>query len=156
MGCAEQLCAVDGPGFDSKEGAGVDFGSPEFAVVLVGAGVRHADAIEEFRAFIEKFNFWFVSSYGGADVLPDHVLRKGVLGTHGTQSATDVVRKADTLIVLGCRLSINTRGYNDEYTDGKRLIIVDIDPNEHGKNWGELVQEDVKTWLLTQSTQTNG
>jgi acetolactate synthase-1/2/3 large subunit len=148
----EQLRVVDGPGFDSTEGSGMDFGTPEFTVVLVGAGVRHADAIGEFRSFVESRGFRFVSSYGGADILPDHPLRVGVLGTHGNQSASDAVLHADTLIVLGCRLSVNTRGYSDEYTDGKRLFIVDIDPNEHGGNWGELIQEDVKTWLSTFTT----
>ncbi len=118
---------------------------------LVGAGVRSADAIDEFRAFVEKHQYPFVSSYGGADILPDHPLRRGVLGTHGTQGATDVVMKADTLIVLGCRLSVNTRGYSDEYVDGKRLIIVDIDPKEHEGREQELIVEDVKTWLLTQT-----
>lgn len=105
------------------------------------------------RAFIERFGFRFVSSYGGADILPDHPLRCGVLGTHGTQDATDAVRGADTLIVLGCRLSLNTRGYSDEYVDGKRLVIVDIDPSEHEGRESELIQEDVKAWL---SIQTNG
>ena len=131
----------------------MDFGSPGFTIVLVGRGVRDADAIEEFREFINHHGFQFVSSYGGADILPDHKLRRGVLGTHGTQGATDVVVKAEVLIVLGCRLSVNTRGYMDEYVDGKKLIIVDIDPLEHVGRDGELIQEDVKTWL---QTYTNG
>lgn len=118
--------------------------------MLVGAGVRHAGAVDEFRQFIEKYNLPFVSSYGGVDILPRHHNRIGVLGTHGTQNASDVVRKSNTLIVLGCRLSVNTRGYSDEYVDGKRLIIVDIDPFEHEGRKEEVVWEGVKQWLLTQ------
>lgn len=98
---------------------------------------------------MEKYNLPFVSSYGGTDILPDHFLRIGVLGTHGTQEASDAVRASETLIVLGCRLSVNTRGYSDEYVDGKRLVIVDIDPEEHKDRLEELTVEDVKSWLLT-------
>lgn len=100
---------------------------------------------------MNHFGFQFVSSYGGADILPAHPLRRGVLGTHGNQEATDAVADAQTLIVLGCRLSINTRGYNNEHIAGKKLIIVDVDPLEHEGR--EIVEEDVKKWL---STQTNG
>lgn len=150
MGVAEQVLGNDGSRVGTASGACVGFGTPGLATVLVGAGVRHAGAIDEFRQFIEKFNLPFVSSYGGVDILPTHHNRIGVLGTHGTQEATDVVLKSDTLVVLGCRLSVNTRGYADEYVDGKRLIIVDIDPSEHEGREEEVVWEDVKAWLSTQ------
>ncbi len=54
---------------------------------------------------------------------------------------------ADTLIVLGCRLSVNTCGYANEYVSGKRVIVVDIDPSEHDGR--EIIQQDVRKWLRT-------
>lgn len=125
----------------------MDLGSLGRAVCVVGAGIRQAGAVEEFRRFVEHWAFPFVSSYGGADVLPDHWLRRGVVGTHGTQEGVDAVMEASTLIVLGCRLSVNTRGYNNEYVKGKRLVVVDVDPSEHDGR--EIIQMDVRKWLKT-------
>ena len=59
----------------------------------------------------------------------------------------DAVAGADTLLVLGCRLSVNTRGYNNEFIGDRAVIVVDLDPSEHkGK---VVISEDVKSWLKT-------
>lgn len=104
--------------------------------------------------FVDAHRLPFVVSYGGVDILPTHPLRMGVLGTHGTQGGVDAVVSADTLLVLGCRLSVNTRGYNDEFIRGKSIIAVDIDSSEHYGR--EVIVEDVGDWLKAHTPSSNG
>jgi len=137
----------DGKGTSAAPGSGVDLYSLGRTVCVVGAGVRAATGIDALRSFLESTGLAFVSSFGGADILPDHTLRRGVLGTHGEQTAVDAVAGADARSVLGCRLAVNTRGYNDEFIKGKNLVVVDIEPKEHEGR--EVVVQDGKEWLRT-------
>lgn len=117
--------------------AGVDRGA--FELAICGHGVRLAGAIDRFKRFVEKHNLPFVSTMLGRDILPDHPLRRGTIGTHGNQEACDAVKGATNILVVGARLALNSRGYNDELALNKKLTVVDIDIAE----WARLpVQVD--------------
>ena len=116
----------------------VDRGS--FELAICGHGVRLAGAIDGFKRFVEKYNLPFVSTMLGRDILPDHPLRRGTIGTHGNQEACDAMKAATNIIVIGARLALNSRGYNDELVLNKKLTVIDIDISE----WSKLpVQVDV-------------
>jgi thiamine pyrophosphate-dependent acetolactate synthase large subunit-like protein len=95
--------------------------------------VRLAGAIDRFKRFVEKHNLPFVSTMLGRDILPDHPLRKGTIGTHGNQEACDAVKAATNILIVGARMSQNSRGYNDELVLNKKLTVIDVDISEWAK-----------------------
>lgn len=109
-------------------------------------------AVDEFGLFVDRTGIPFVSSYMGRDILPEHPLRRGVIGTHGDSGGMDALVLADRVLVLGCRLSQNTTGYDREFFKGKKLTVVDVDLTEHmkpGVDIHEFFCEDVKAWICT-------
>ena len=121
-----------------------------FELAIVGHGVRLSGAIDDFKTFVEKYNLPFVSTMLGRDILPDHPLRRGTIGTHGNQEACDAVKGATNILVIGSRLALNSRGYNNELALDKKFTVVDIDPNEWGRipiEVHQFINADAKEFL---------
>lgn len=119
-------------------------------VILIGSGVRSADALGELETFLEKYQIPL--AYAGS--APDsyglnNLLSIGSVGMMGCSRAGNItVQNSDLLLVLGCRLNTMTTG-----EDGKKfgreakVIVVDIDPVEHSKkiiNIDRLIIADLK------------
>jgi len=64
----------------------------------------------------------------------DDPLSLGMLGMHGRKVANLVVDECDCLIVIGCRFSDRTTGKVDEFAPNAKIIHIDVDPAEIGKN----------------------
>ena len=58
----------------------------------------------------------------------------GMLGMHGKQVANQNVNKTDCLLAIGCRFSDRTTGKLEEFLPEAKVIHIDIDPAEIGKN----------------------
>lgn len=105
-------------------------------VIVAGQGIRLSKSIALFREFIEKTNIPVVVSRLGFDLLPTgHPLFVGCIGNKGTRAGNFAVQNADLVISIGSRLSVSTTGH--EYATFAReakIIVVDIDPEEHKKN----------------------
>lgn len=105
-------------------------------IILAGQGVRLSKSIPLFRKFIEKTKIPVVVSRLGFDLLPsEHPLFVGCIGNKGTRAGNFAVQNADLVIAIGSRLSVSTTGH--EYATFAReakIIVVDIDPEEHKKN----------------------
>jgi acetolactate synthase I/II/III large subunit len=105
-------------------------------IILAGQGIRLSKSIPLFREFIEKTNIPVVVSRLGFDLLPtNHPLFVGCIGNKGTRPGNFAVQNADLVIAIGSRLSVSTTGH--EYATFAReakIIVVDIDPEEHKKN----------------------
>lgn len=105
-------------------------------VILAGQGIRLSHAIPEFRNFIEKNKIPVVASRLGFDLLPTgHPLFVGCIGNKGTRAGNFAVQNADLVIAIGSRLSVSTTGHEYEnFAREAKIIVVDIDPEEHKKN----------------------
>ncbi len=107
----------------------------ERPVLYAGGGIIRADAADELRAFAELANTPVVTTLMGRGAIPDsHPLCLGMPGMHGTYTATTSMQKADLLIAIGARFDDRVTGKLDAFAPGARVIHVDVDPAEIGKN----------------------
>jgi len=71
----------------------------------------------------------------GLGAIPcDHPLNLGMLGMHGTQYANYAVTETDLLVAIGVRFDDRVTGKLDAFASQARIIHIDIDPAEIGKN----------------------
>jgi thiamine pyrophosphate protein, central region len=101
-------------------------------LLLIGRGIRAAQASELFKKFIAKFQIPVVTSLLGVDVLPyTHPLRVGFIGTYGNRWANYALGSSDVLLVLGSRIDLRQTGADIEaFKQGKQIFHVDIDSAE--------------------------
>lgn len=101
-------------------------------VMLVGTGVRLADASEDLLSVIDKLQIPVVTAWNAHDLLPDeNPYYVGRPGTVGTRGGNFVVQEADLVIVFGCRLNIRQISYNRKgWADKAYKIVVEIDNAE--------------------------
>ena len=59
-------------------------------VLLVGNGIRSADAVDEFRIFARKYNIPVLTTMNGVD-LAQGDLHIGFIGTHGNRIANMIL-----------------------------------------------------------------
>ena len=101
-------------------------------LLLIGRGIRAAQASELFKNFIAKFQIPVVTSLLGVDVLPyTHPLKVGFIGTYGNRWANYALGSSDVLLVLGSRIDLRQTGADIEaFKQGKQIFHVDIDSAE--------------------------
>jgi acetolactate synthase I/II/III large subunit len=107
-------------------------------VVLAGSGIRNARAFSELRAVVETLGAPAATTPKAKGVLPeDHPLSLQVFGFAGSPLADKVIfsRETDCLLVLGSRLGETASHAWDRRLRSKRIIQVDIEPTEIGKNF---------------------
>lgn len=125
----------------------------ERPVILAGNGIRLGNAIEELNCFAEKFSIPVTYSRLGADLMETaNHLSIGMVGMLGTSRAGNfAVANADVILCLGCRLSVDTTGYEfDKFAREAKLVVVDIDEIEHSKDTVKIdmfIHSDVKAFL---------
>ena len=113
--------------------------------VLWGQGVIFGKAELEFKAFIEKSGIPAAWTILGAGALPtDHPLNVGMLGMHGNYGPNVLTNECDVLIAIGMRFDDRVTGRLDKYAKQAKVVHLDIDPTEIGKNvattvpvWGD-------------------
>lgn len=104
-------------------------------VILAGGGVILSESSEELLEFSKLINAPVTTSLMGKGSFPeDNPLSLGMLGMHGRKVANMVVDECDCLIVIGCRFSDRTTGNVEEFASHAKIIHVDVDPAEIGKN----------------------
>lgn len=104
-------------------------------VLVVGWGVRLANAADLAIAFARTANIPVAPTWAVADILPSgDPLRIGTFGTHGTRFGNFAVQNADLILSVGCRLDTKATGSPaTTFARGARKFVVDIDPAELGK-----------------------
>ncbi len=108
---------------------------------LVGQGVILGGAEVELKAFLEKNDIPAGSTMLGLSALPtDCPLNKGMLGMHGNVGPNRKTNECDVLIAIGMRFDDRVTGDLKTYAKQAKIIHLDIDDSEIGKN----VQVDVK------------
>lgn len=114
--------------------------SAQRPVILVGGGVVLASAEAELRRVAEFLGAAVVATMMGKGAFPeDHPLYAWHAGSKGTACGNTLAASADVLLAVGCRFADET---TSSYRSGvsftippTRLIHVDIDPGEIGKNY---------------------
>jgi acetolactate synthase I/II/III large subunit len=109
-------------------------------VILVGGGVHSAGAYAELLALAETTGAAVVTTMQGKSAFPeDHPLYAWHTGSKGTTVGLKMTRSADALLAVGCRFADETAC---SYKHGvaftippTKLIHIDIDPAEIGKNY---------------------
>ena len=104
-------------------------------LILVGAGVILANACDELNDFAHTINAPVMTSLlgkGAFDETDDLAL--GMLGMHGRKVSNDSINECDLLIAIGIRFSDRTTGRLDSFVPDSKVIHIDIDPAEIGKN----------------------
>ena len=108
---------------------------------LIGQGVILGGAEAEIRQFLEKNDIPSGSTTLGLSALPtDHPLNMGMLGMHGNVGPNRKTNECDVLIAVGMRFDDRVTGNLQTYAKQAKIIHLDIDNSEIGKN----VPVDVK------------
>ena len=108
----------------------------ERPIILAGGGVRMADAYRELQAFAELLVAPVVTSFMGKGVFPEnHPLSLGCMGMHGSERTNKLLPECDVLLVIGSRLSDRTTGKIEKFCPNTKVIHIDVDKAEIGKNY---------------------
>jgi len=104
-------------------------------LVLVGQGVELGNAQQELKEFVEKADIPCGCTLLGLSALPsNHHLNKGMLGMHGNLGPNVKTNECDVLIAVGMRFDDRVTGKLDTYAKQAKIIHLDVDPSEIGKN----------------------
>jgi len=109
--------------------------------IYCGGGVIWAKAENEVYALSQKISAPIGLSMMGLSAIPGaYKLNLGMCGMHGKYAASVVQSKADLMIAVGVRFSDRATGDIAEYTKNCRVIHIDIDHAELGKNVPEIIE----------------
>src|SRR5664280_390174 len=140
---AEHPTTLDLPGFKPKfEGnfrqvklAAQEIAKAERPVILAGHGILISGATEELRQFAEKALIPVAHTLLGVGAMDEtNPLSLGWVGMHGWKHVNKAIQSADLLIALGMRFDDRVTGHVPTFAPYARIIHVDIDPAEIGKN----------------------
>src|SRR5215218_8893376 len=126
----------------------------ERPVMIVGQGVRYAGAAAELLKLAERLQIPVAASASGLGAIDcNHPLALGLVARAGHYQANHATRQADVLLAMGMRFDDRTSsswipGYSFTIPP-TRLIHVDIDPEEIGRNYPVALglMADVRTFL---------
>jgi acetolactate synthase I/II/III large subunit len=105
-------------------------------IVIAGHGVIWADAHRELLAFAEKAGVPIITTFLGIGAFPEsHPLSYGWLGMHGMYYANMAADGADVVIGIGMRFDDRAMGRFKDFNPTAKIIHIDIDPAEIGKNF---------------------
>jgi acetolactate synthase-1/2/3 large subunit len=104
-------------------------------VIYAGGGIIHAGASAELKQLAETISAPVTNTFMGLSSFPgNHPLFLGMLGMHGTRYANLAVTESDLLIALGARFDDRVTGKLSTFAPRAKIIHIDIDPAEIGKN----------------------
>jgi acetolactate synthase-1/2/3 large subunit len=104
-------------------------------VLYVGGGVIKASASPELFELATTGRLPVVTTLMARGAFPDsNELCLEMPGMHGNYTAVTALQKADLLVALGARFDDRVTGKLDAFAPGAKVIHVDIDPAEIGKN----------------------
>ncbi|MFM7862169.1 MAG: biosynthetic-type acetolactate synthase large subunit [Candidatus Nitrosotenuis sp.] len=104
-------------------------------VILAGGGVIISSAFAELQSLAEMLMIPVVSTFKGKGAFPEnHALSLGPIGMHGHAEANKIMSEADCVLAIGTRFSDRSVGRFDEFEKNLKIIHLDVDPAEIGKN----------------------
>ncbi|MFQ6085924.1 MAG: biosynthetic-type acetolactate synthase large subunit [Candidatus Bathyarchaeia archaeon] len=104
-------------------------------MILAGGGVIASGATGDLVGLAELLNAPVATTLVGKGSIPeDHPLSLGMVGMHGTAIANKLILEADVLLAVGTRFSDRTTGKVEDFCPDAKIIHIDVDASEIGKN----------------------
>lgn len=104
-------------------------------IIVAGGGVLGSGSKLKLVEFADRTGIPVLSTMMGIGVMPsEHELYMGMLGTYGKAPANHALHEADLVIVCGARLGDRAVAAPDQMGRRAKVIHIDIDPAEIGKN----------------------
>ena len=109
-------------------------------VLVPGGGTMLAEAWDEVQELAEHLQAPVIPTFQAKGIIPeDHDLFVGYAGWIGSSAGNELASNADTILAIGCRFTdMHTSSFEDGVSfdiPPSKLIHVDIDPDEIGKNY---------------------
>ena len=109
--------------------------SAQKPLIIAGRGVIVSGAFAELKELAEKAQIPVVTTLLGLGCFPEsHVLSYRWLGMHGMAYANLAVNNADVIVAIGMRFDDRATSEVNTFAPNARIIHIDIDPAEIGKN----------------------
>ena len=101
-------------------------------VILAGNGIKLANAMESFYAFIDYMKIPVLTTWKTIDFLGEEdALYVGHPGSMGDRGANLILQDADLLISVGSRIDTSLTAFNEpHFGKNAQKVVVDIDANE--------------------------
>jgi acetolactate synthase-1/2/3 large subunit len=107
----------------------------ERPMILAGGGVNLSNASPELLKIAELLMAPVATTFMGKSCFPEnHPLSIGNIGMHGTMLANKMILEADVLLAVGTRFQDRSTGTLDTFCPDAKIIHIDIDAAEIGKN----------------------
>ncbi len=104
-------------------------------VLYVGGGVIRANACDELFDLAVRQRLPVTTTLMARGAFPDgHPLALGMPGMHGSYAAVTAMQRSDLLVTIGARFDDRVTGRLDGFAPNAKVIHVDVDPKEIGKN----------------------
>jgi len=107
----------------------------EKPIILSGGGAIISSAFAELQSIAELLMIPVVTTFKGKGSFPEnHPLSLGPIGMHGHAEANKLMTEADCVLAIGTRFSDRSVGTFEEFEKRLKIIHMDVDPAEIGKN----------------------
>ncbi len=104
-------------------------------LVMAGHGIILSGAEAEFQQFAEKTGMPVIYTLLGLGAMSElHPLSLGMMGMHGHREVNRALEECDLLVNIGARFDDRATGRLSGFAPNARVVHVDIDPAEIGKN----------------------
>ncbi len=109
--------------------------SAKAPIICAGGGVLSSEASQALLELAESCQIPVVTTMMGISAIPyNHPLYLGTLGSHGLFAANYALNQADLVMLIGARVGNRAMGSAQEIARRARIVHIDIDPAEIGKN----------------------
>lgn len=107
----------------------------ERPLIYIGGGIISSGASDELLKFAEKIDSPVCASLTGLGAFPANSRKfTGMIGMHGTKTSNLATKETDLLIAIGARFSDRVISDPTKFSASAKVIHVDIDKKEIGKN----------------------
>ena len=107
----------------------------ERPLIMAGHGILISGATAEFAQFVERTGMPVIFTLHGLGSFPEsHPQALGLMGMHGHKHVNDALDQADLLVNIGARFDDRATGRVSDFARNAKVVHVDIDPAEIGKN----------------------
>ncbi|MCY4207380.1 MAG: thiamine pyrophosphate-binding protein [Roseovarius sp.] len=108
--------------------------------IVAGGGAIASNASLALRRVVERLGIPVVFTWNGKGALPeDHQMNAGTVGWPGSLAGNTLASEADVVMSLGCKFTDwSASSWRKDVSfsiPGSKLIQIDIDPREIGKNY---------------------
>jgi len=119
----------------SLEEAAALIATAERPLIMAGHGVVLAGAYAELLVLAERTGIPVITTLLGISGFPEsHPLHLGMPGMHGEVHVNRAIQQSDLIIGLGLRFDDRVTGNLAGFARGAKVIHIELDPSEIGKN----------------------